>query len=321
MKQRKSPSLPDAPPFNEVHRTRYGYALTHGCDKDALESAITRGDNWRAASFKEEITLMATGCSRWRDALLTALLVAFLGAAAPVQSKERLFWLLRDTPPLTIATGPNQGQGTVDRLLEQIIEGLPEYEHVVLRVNRARSMQRLQEGELACDPMLLRTTQRSKQLTYSTPSMTTRSSELIIRTLDRERFAPFQRPDGVDLHAALAGGDIKVGVVAERSYGDTLDTLIAQAPEASTLPHHGNDAVASLLRMEHVGRIEGVLGYRQEANYYAAKVGLPEGALDALPISGVAKTQQLYMACSNTERGRIVIEKINLKLKAINSNG
>ncbi len=262
---------------------------------------------------------MATGCPRWREALITALLVAFLAVAAPAQGKERLFWLLRDTPPLTIATGPNQGQGSVDRLLEQIIEGLPEYEHVVLRVNRARSMQQLLDGGLACDPMLLKTAERSKQLAYSTPSMTILSGELIIRTLDRERFAPFQRPDGLDLQAALASEDIKVGVVAERSYGDTLDTLLAQAPESSILPHHGNDAVASLLRMEHVGRIEGLLGYRQEASYYAAKVGLPEGALVALPISGVPKTQKLYIACSNTERGRIVIEEVNLRLKAINS--
>ena len=74
------------------------------------------------------------------------MLLSLLPASA--WAKETLIWLLRDLPPLTIFEGPKKGQGAVDQLLPMLIEHMPEYDHSILRVNRARGMQMLQEQML-----------------------------------------------------------------------------------------------------------------------------------------------------------------------------
>ena len=70
---------------------------------------------------------------------------------APGHAGEMLTWLLRDLPPLNIFEGQQKDRGVVDLLMPQLIASLPEYQHELVRVNRARGMQMLR------DPCLLYT--------------------------------------------------------------------------------------------------------------------------------------------------------------------
>ena len=226
-------------------------------------------------------------------------------------AKERLTWLLRDLPPLTIFEGSRKGQGAVDQLLAQLLEQLPEYDHSILRVNRARAMQMLAEPSFTCDPTLLWTPERAKFIHFSVPSMGTLSNGLIVRKQDAAMVEPFLVDGKVDLKALLASHTSRLGMVAERSYSTPVDILLKATPPDTLTPHYGNDAVRSLLQMQNLGRLKWLLGYWPEVRYLAGELGQPLDALTFYPIQGMAPYQFIHVGCSDTAQGREAVSHID----------
>ena len=58
--------------------------------------------------------------------------------------------------------------------------------------------------------------------------------------------APFIKDGEVDLADLLASGSEKLGIIAERNYGEYLDGLFKQAPADALPPHYGNYALGRL---------------------------------------------------------------------------
>ena len=96
--------------------------------------------------------------------ILCLALTSLAGQAA--EARERLLWLVRDLPPFTIFEGPAKGQGVIDQLLPMLITRMPEYDHSIIRVNRARGLQMLQEPSFTCDPTLLWTPERARYVHF-----------------------------------------------------------------------------------------------------------------------------------------------------------
>ena len=244
-------------------------------------------------------------------------LLFLLVLPAWAEAKPTLIWLLRDLPPLTIFEGPKKGQGVVDQLLPRLIAGMPQYEHTLMRVNRARGMQMLHENPFACDPSLLWNKERAQWMVFSIPAFRAVSNGLVVRQKDREVLEPFLVDGEVDLTAFLANGERKVGVVAERSYGGYLDELLKQAPSGSLTPHYGNDALRNLLSMQHLGRLQVVLGYWPEIRYQALQAEIDEDDLVFFPIQGTGKYLSTHIACTDTTQGRQAIHEINHLLRTL----
>ncbi|WP_248794691.1 TIGR02285 family protein [Pseudomonas sp. MWU13-2105] len=253
-------------------------------------------------------------CRRPALALLVLLACALSTAA---QAKDTLIWLLRDLPPLSIFDGPQKGQGAIDQLRPLLDAAMPEYEHTSMRVNRARAMQMLAEPSFTCDPMLLWTAERTKTIVFSIPSLGQVSNGLVVRQADRALIAPFVQDGQVDLAALLASERLKLGIVAERSYGRLIDDLLKQTPTERLAPHYGNDALGSLLQMQRLGRLTALLGYWTEIRYQAQQQGIVTEDLAFYPIKGVDKYQFIRVGCSNTEQGRTAITHINQILREL----
>lgn len=251
----------------------------------------------------------------WSRKLACVLLSAACLLAPQAHARETLVWLLRDLPPLTIFEGPQKGQGAVDQLLPLLMASLPEYEHSILRVNRARAMQMLHEPGFACDPALLWTAERAKTITYSIPSMGMNSNGLIVRDQDSALLNPFTHQGEVDLGALLAKGDLKLGIIAERSYGTQIDSVLKHAPAEQLTAHYGNDALGSLLQMQRLDRLKLLLGYWPEVRYQASQQGIALQELRFYPVEGNAKYQFIHVACSNTAQGHAAISRINETLR------
>lgn len=232
-------------------------------------------------------------------------------AQAQTQPRETMVWLLRELPPLTIFEGTKRNQGAVDQTLALLIQSLPQYDHVIQRVNRARAMQMLQEPGLRCDPTLLWNPERAKFIAFSIPSVVTYSNGLIVRPADRAQFTPFMENGEVDLDALLQSGKLKIGMVAERSYGPFIDQILKRAPADVLAPHYGNDAVTSLMQMEQRGRLQGLIGYLIEARYLARQQGMSADEFSFIPIKGVEKYQFNHVGCSNNADGQQAISRIN----------
>lgn len=250
--------------------------------------------------------------SRWALALLLGL--APLLSSTAVQAKDRLLWLLRDLPPFTIFEGDRKGQGVIDTLLPRLIEGLPDHDYSLVRVNRARALQRLQTLDLSCDPTLLWTAERNRYVAFSAPYLGVISSGLVVRTRDQAVVAPYLDQQRVDLKRLLAQTQLKLGIVAERSYSAQVDDLLRSLPEASLSRHYGHEAVGSLLQMQRLGRLQLVLGYWHEIRYLIQQQGESLDDYAFYPIEGVARYQFLHVGCSDTEAGREVISQVNRML-------
>jgi uncharacterized protein (TIGR02285 family) len=255
----------------------------------------------------------------WRRLGALASLALILTLASPVsaQPKETLVWLKRDLPPLFIFDGPEKGQGVIDQLLRQLIAGMPQYKHSVLKVNRARGLQMLHEPALTCDAALNWSKERESWIAFSMPVFRAMSNGLAIRRNDREVLTPFLKDGEVDLAALLATGSVTLGIVAERNYGEYLDGLLKQAPGKVLTSHYGNDALGSLLQMQRLGRLQLLLGYRPEIRYQAQQQGIAEDELQFYPIRGTGKYLSGYIGCTNTPQGRQAIVEINQLLRAL----
>ncbi|WP_130912393.1 TIGR02285 family protein [Pseudomonas sp. Sample_9] len=240
-----------------------------------------------------------------------------LGLPLIAHAKPTLIWLLRDLPPMTILEGPKKGQGVIDQLMPLLIAGMPQYEHTLMRVNRARGWQMLEENSLACDPALLWSKARAQSVTYSIPAIRAVSNGLVVRQQDRGVLAPYLVAGEVDLAALLTDGAKQLGVVAERSYGEFIDNILQQAPKGSLTPHYGNDALSNLLSMQRLGRLQVVLGYWPEIRYQARHAQIDEEELQFYPIRGSEKYLSGYIACSGTEQGRQAIGEINQLLRSL----
>ncbi|WP_367255988.1 TIGR02285 family protein [Pseudomonas sp. stari2] len=251
----------------------------------------------------------------WTWRLFGLLFLLVLPAWA--QAKPTLIWLLRDLPPLTIFEGPKKGQGVIDQLMPMLIAGMPQYEHTLMRVNRARGIQMLHEHPFACDPSLIWNKERAQWIAFSIPAFRAVSNGLVVRQKDREVLAPFISDGEVDMSAFLANSDKKVGVVAERSYGEYIDGLLRQAPGGALTPHYGNDALSSLLSMQRLGRLQVVLGYWPEIRYQARQAQIAEDELEFYPIRGSGKYISGHVGCTDTTQGRQAIREIDQLLRTL----
>ncbi|POA20585.1 hypothetical protein C1886_08355 [Pseudomonas sp. FW300-N1A1] len=259
-------------------------------------------------------------CRGLRVSGMAAFLAGLLVFSGAVHARETLTWLLRDLPPLTIFEGPQKNQGAIDRFMPLLIAGLPEYEQRIMRVNRARGMQMLLEPGFTCDPSLLWSPERAQRLAFSIPAYRIRSNGIVIRHQDRGVLAPYLIDNQVDLTLLLVRENGKLGVVAERSYGQVVDRILQQAPNNSLSSHYGNDALGSLLQMQRLGRLSVLLGYWPEIRYQAQQQGISPDELEFYGIRGTDKYQSIHIACSDTPLGRQAIQGINATLRDLRQN-
>ncbi|MGE8321692.1 MAG: TIGR02285 family protein [Pseudomonas sp.] len=248
--------------------------------------------------------------------LLCWLLPALL--LQPASAKERIFWLVRDLPPFTVFEGPQQGQGVIDQLLPLLIEQMPEYDHSIVRVNRARGIQMLQDpNSFTCDPTLLWTAERAEYVRFSMPSLGVLSGGLVLRKENQALVAPYLEGQEVDLHGLLSNNPLKLGIVAERSYGTQIDSILRQLPDSALSRHYGTEATANLLHMQQLGRLRLVLGYWPEVRYLIQQQGGSLADYQFHSVQGVKRYQFLHVGCTNSESGRAAVAHIDQLLPTL----
>lgn len=248
--------------------------------------------------------------------LLCALLPAL--AVPHAAAKERLLWLVRDLPPFTIFEGTEKGQGVIDRLLPLLIEQMPEYDHSIVRVNRARGIQMLQDpNTFTCDPTLLWTPERAEYVHFSIPSLGVLSGGLVVRKAGEALLAPFLTDNEVDLPGLMSHTPLKLGIVAERSYGTQIDEILRQLPGSALSRHYGNDATANQLQMQQLGRLHMVMGYWPEVRYLIQQQGGSLGDYQFHPVQGVNRYQFLHVGCSDSALGREAVAHIDQLLPTL----
>ncbi|GAB3018709.1 TIGR02285 family protein [Bowmanella dokdonensis] len=238
---------------------------------------------------------------------LVLLLMLFLPAL--VKSQE-ILWLRPDFPPATFVRGPLQDKGYNDLSRLYLADRLPEYTHRVEEASYER-IARVMKERNACIVGFYKSPQREKHILYSQPRLMILANGLIIRASDRQRFAPFLREDGIDVEKLAEQKSLLAGVADGRLYKGSIDPLIERhRTDGHFHLRSGQDVFFGLLRMLDRGRIDYTFGFPVELTYQQRAQSLSQ-AMVFLPVAGMPKATQSYVACSRNPWGEKVIARIN----------
>jgi uncharacterized protein (TIGR02285 family) len=186
---------------------------------------------------------------------------------------------------------------------------MPEYDHSIVRVNRARGIQMLQ-NTFTCDPTLLWTPERANTCIFP-PRW---ACSVAGWCAQAGRWWPLLDGQQVEPASLADKTRLKLGIVAERSYG-RRSTHLAPAARQRLSRHYGNDATASLLQMQQLGRLRLVLGYWPEVRYLIQQQGGSLATTSFYPIRAWTATSSCMWA-ARTPKGREAIAHIDQLLPA-----
>lgn len=222
------------------------------------------------------------------------LLSGLLTAPASAQQVQLLVNNSSDT---------HDGRGDVDldviRLLQQLSP--PQLQLQPTRLGDARAWRLLQQNPAYCAISKIYTPQRGSFLYYSA-----RPSSV---------YPPFQwlsywpkqaRP--VDLSQALQQRpELKIGIVAGRSYGEQLDKLIAAYP-LNFFQRSGEGAAETLLHMLSKQRLDAIIEFAAMARSHLRTA--PQQPFTVQPIAGQPVIAG-YLVCHKSAQGRAVIRQLD----------
>ena len=152
---------------------------------------------------------------------------------------------------------------------------------------------------------------------FSVPALGVLSGGLVLRKENQALVAPYLDGHQVDLHGLLSKAPLKLGIVAERSYGTQIDSILRQLPDSALSRHYGNEATANLLQMQQLGRLRLVLGYWPEVRYLIQQQGGALADYQFHTVQGVNRYQFLHVGCSNSELGRAAVAHIDQLLPTL----
>lgn len=249
--------------------------------------------------------------------VLVLALSVFSHLALAAESKPRLMWMIRDLPPFNILEGPLKNEGIADNMLRLLQAKLPQYQHVLVVANQARSKQMLSSGALVCDSGMLKSPEREQIMYFSIITLGLQTNGVMIRKQDEQELAPFIDNGQFDLPAFVAADQYSLGTLVGRSYGPQIDAELAKLKADKRVVHYGIEASRSLLRMQQHGRITAVLGYGPELRYNGEMEQMDLEQLSFYPIKGAPPYLMGYVGCSKTPAGLQAIERINKAIREL----
>lgn len=211
-------------------------------------------------------------------------------------------WQILDFPPYHIVSGPHRGEGLRDQFLQALIGQLSGFRHEIEVSGAERQTALMKAAHPVCTLSMLRTPERDAFMQFAQqPSQLQLPVELIVpRSVAQSGALPVEQNGAVSLGGTLALGKLHLGVVPKRSFGATIDGVIAtarkQRPDA-VLEFSEQGVVAGLLRLMQRGRFELALGYSLEVE----QLRLSDPSIDELryfPLTEAPALVPAQIGCS-----------------------
>lgn len=232
-------------------------------------------------------------------------------------TRESITWLRPYFPPVTIPSGPDADSGYCDKIINFLIDHLPDYNHHFGTAHYQRILLQIrQEQEVNCSA-LYKDDERSQYVVFSIPALVVLPNGIVTRKVDRQLFAPYLNEAGeLELTKLIQDKNLNLGIAYGRKYSGGIDEIIAAAyPRDNIQERPGEEIFKGLLDMLMHQRIDYTIGYPAEASYLASQ----EGYSDDISFFHIAETQgQItlgHLGCPNNHMGRKIIERVNKILR------
>lgn len=248
-----------------------------------------------------------------RPILLACAVLSLMMAASPSLSraKDTVSWMEAVMPPFFIQEGPSKGKGYGDEITRIIEQQLTDYEHDEVITNITRHFYKFKQGEHVCSVGLYKTPEREEFMYFSLPSFLTLPPVIIIK---KDRHSAFNNRASVGLGEILNNKTLMIGLVKDRSYGTTLDDILAEHKEQkNVVKFTGQELSNNLFKMLMMDRLDGLIGLPEEALYQAEQMGIRDQLMTLI----IEENQNNYngwmsaVGCSRNEWGRTIIARIN----------
>ncbi len=247
----------------------------------------------------------------YRSRLAACLWALLLLASSPAYGdKPVIIWAKTNFPPFSIQDGPLRDQGIYDTMMPPLFALLPEFEHRVVDMTIARTLEMMKHEDNICNAGLVRTAERDKTIVFSRETTRVFRNTLIVRRKDEGVFQPFMGNGEIDLDALLHDTPVRLCTVRGRRYGTEIDTVLAD--HAGTSDVRAITHSSSAVRMLAEGHTDAVIAFPQEA-LYAVRVeasSMPQDILMSLPIKNAGVISG-HIGCSKGKLGERVIRAID----------
>ncbi|TRW48442.1 ABC transporter substrate-binding protein [Aliidiomarina halalkaliphila] len=249
-----------------------------------------------------------------RQLVMIGLAATFGSTISIADEPLHIHWAVNTAPPFHVVSGPLQGEGICDVLMDAVDARLPDITTQRSILPQTRIRQQFERDENRCFPCMIYRPHAARNAVFTEPThfyyphgiITTaaRAAEI------RERFG-----DPVSLTRLLREGDYRYGYPSGRVYGELQPVIDAVAPESYRIVHTGENATMAILAMIKAGRIDFTIDYqilRTFDQYFSGN------QLAFIEIEETSGSHVLgAIGCTDNEWGRMVTERINQVLPEV----
>lgn len=228
----------------------------------------------------------------------------------PIKSfaQDSIQWVDVVLPPIHhINEGIWKGEGISDNIIKLMIEKLDDFEHTQKIQPLKRVLMTLKLETNACNPSFKKNPDRESYMYYSIPSVFIPGHGITVRKKDLHLFGD----PPVSLGKLLKTKKLRLGIAGGRSYGKGIDLILEKFKNEKHINRRAaQDSYGKQVEMMVAGRIDYVLGYSTEFGYIKMKMGNTD-QIKFLTIKEADPYSITYVACSRTEQGKKIINRVN----------
>ncbi len=219
---------------------------------------------------------------------------------------DSITWLKSESPK---SRDFLRDESVVDPMLEFIKQQVPQVKHQLITANAKRSWQLLRQGDRICIASAVRNPERERFAYFSN---TTLSPPLrLIVNKDKAAALPLNKSGEVDLAALLNNTQLRGALVDQRSYGATVDKLLAErAPNKAISVMAPSDFGTQILQMIARERLDYTIEYEQAMLLIEDR----QQILLSFPVAGVSELMVVGLACPRNSWGLAAIQLIDAAL-------
>jgi len=206
-------------------------------------------------------------------------------------------------------------QNTEKQIFDLIFNELPEYELIIKSTNYKTALNNAKASKNVCIRNIVHTKERSKELLFSKPQTLFLGLRLF--------FGPHLKDSSIEqfqnktLTAIInMRPDLRIGIEYGRAYGSNISKELKKIPAKNKYQRTGSDGQNIMIYMLLKGRVDMILEYPEVISYKADQIK-NDLKLRSIDLMNSAPLIFGRMACSQSSKARVLIEKVNLELEKL----